>query len=1351
MELVGEEVGKAEEIVDRRNKLKKALERFVGKKNLTDEQLENELIKLIEKETKPEIERQIKSALTGKEEGLVGLKIELIDGSIESVNMVHPSTESGVLLADGNFASYGTVKKVISPSGKTLWAKPEAKVGRVEVTEPKGKPTTKGYRGEAYDALPDKTKEILSDLGWSEKSLRQVKESSVFARLLSGITPEWGSITPEGTLVVLEKPSREKGLSERTVKRAEKILPEGEELADFAVIDSEAKKTLVVPLANKDKANPDALVGAAYDKSRKRTPVEAAESDYRIAIDKLRGQEEDLVSILLALRDPNLDPKVRELLEQSNVIIQNEVPKLAATVESFRQTYSDLREAAGLPKEVLAGPREGEIKIEKAEQFDDGTGGLVVSEGGVGVDKFYVLQTLDNKPSPAGSVGNKIGLEVRIVKDPDKPKNLEVGVWNRTEDLNPLLEDKILSHIIDRYMPPGKERVRKISRVPGIADDVWGRRSDVENIVRKQVFKSQEEAATQQSIKDLQDTNKYLAFVTKAWKGVKGWKESYSQRKDILESLSGLRRTADPQQFDPDNFRGEVFPEYDKMLGLVELTGDPAGSKIPIIRAIGNEAAKMEMDIQYRTNQWIQQVRNLQGPILSDSKRIKEFVDHVHKKHTSTDPIILEAARNERMIKEDMADVLGAREKGWYLDEYSTIRYDMNKLWKLLSFPFKLADNYAELPDRIKNVMNSDAFGMAKDFTSRYKDWDSMPQTVKDWVQQEIFNFNGVWSNWAYLPEAIQRRIPKKVFSGYMQERTAGDAYKVALDYDYFDLTNSYISSIVRASVTNDLISRWRPIINRLPGSSNPFSVRRYLEKYFKSIAGTKPMVLDAWWNSLANKINTSMEGNILPLYAPRSVSREYIPLLYRGLLGPDTSLRNLTQSIYTMAEVGPRNTWRGFLRYVDERRKKTEEFKKLETIISIPDEFLELRQPIIPMEGKRSIADKMRYVNHKLTRLALHPMKITEHINKGIAYFAGLEEAASKGYDLDTAHIVGVNKASRMIPSLTLTEGQYRALRTTYESQFAYTAAHTSPYLQGAGIKLFTPFWSFPIKTAQMMWNNLLLNPIVGKGDYAWYRFLALCGFMATAPVVTSNLFGVDTKNMWGKGLFPLTIQPAWMQAVGHIYRSVGGDPGSFMETERARDYALRFAGQITIPWYRWGGKVGRDVLNAERGYRTYGREYRPIVETSWTDEIFDIFGFPPSDFREAQDLIKEYKDERLRNMIKKHKYLYEAVDAMEDKNYSKAQQILKEAKEKENLEITSRDVQHAIAKKKDDIWIYTMTSGTKTIVKQPEFQKKFGKAREKFVPARAKSYGTKPMWSSLSQTLEETKTTEPGIFLED
>ena len=1283
----------AEQIVE----LKRMLEAFIGKKNLTDAQIEAELDKLIPKG----------------------------EASTEVI--------------------------------------PEVK----EETKPT-KPRKGKSAASPYDLLSEENKEALGEMGWSEGTLRNVKNPALFRSMLdpkNPLDPDVISINADGKVTIVnvqgpepgKKASKEYKLAERMLREAEKTIPSEE---DEVVLGPDTE--INIKPTDTGEVIPDELIAKAYDKARKRTASDITLEAYRKAESDLRETNNELADISLALLDANLDPKMRDMLSRSQVVLMGEYPKLISTLEAFRKTYEDISSAES-PKQEFAGPKPGEIKIEKSITLGDGSGGTVISEGGHGVDRFYLTQTAEGAPVPADSVGNRIAIDARVIKNDAKPKELELSVWRKAEGLNPALEDDLLSLIIEKYAPVGKDKLRRVVHVPGTADEAWQRRFSEERD-RKSVSNESIETSTKKNLEDNIRTDRYISWVSRTASAIKRWKEGYSDEKkrDLYESISNLRQSSDPQQFDPENFKADIFPEYERMLGLIELFGDPTNSKIPIIRAVAQDASKAELSVQYLVNQYQKKLKAMQGPLLEKvGDKMVEFVDHLQGRKTSTDPVILEAARNERMFNEDFAFVFKAKEKGWYMDkEYSTIRYDMNKLWDQLSAPFKLATNYAELPDRIKNVMNSDAFHTAQELTRKYKDWDSMPQPHKEWIQREIFNFNGVWSNWVFLPEFLQRQIPKKVFAAYMQQRTAGEAYKAALDYDYFDLKNAYITTMIRSSVMNDLVQKWRPTINRLPGSSK-LSVRRYLDNYLKGVTGSKPMGLDAWWNSLANRINTSMEANIVPLYAPSTVAREYTPMLYRGLLGPDTALRNLTQVIYTMANVGPKNTFKGFLRYVDERRRNTEEYRKMANLINIPDEFMEIRYPAEKSEGKRTVRDKVGYINHKLTRAALWPMKVTENVNKGIAYFAGLEEAMAKGYDLNVAHIVGVDKASRIAPMLEMTDGQYRAIRTMYESQFGYTASHTSPYLQGTGVKMFTPFWSFPIKTAQMMWNNLLVNPIMKEGkminplmssENAWYRYLALAGFMATAPILTSTLFGVDTSRMWGKGLFPTSIYPSWMKAVGNMYQSIGGNPGDFMDQEKANRYMVEFAGQITIPWYRWGGKIYRDMLNAERGYRTYGRDERPIVETSYVDEVFDIFGFPASKFGESLDLMKEYKDDRMKHMTLKHSYLDKAVDKMEEKDYSGAQSILKEAKEKDGIDIKPLDVQKAVEKRKDDVWIYTMNSGTKAVTGKPGFKDKFTVAREKFVP-KTKPYGTKPLWSNPSPKVSGSPETSslPEIYLEE
>lgn len=1224
---------------------------------------------------------------------------------------------------------------------------------------------------EEYVNIPEKEKTIPTKVPETPKGKTKPKgliksleqADTIFSAYKDEVNPEKKAMLKDALEQYLGKSNlSEEGLEaelDRRISDLSEPFFEDPEIKNALGLEVELEKQRNQLPPDLGTANPDEIVAKAYNKARELTPTEAVIENLKSVDSKVREINEQMAMIEYNLKDPALDPMLRQAYERDLVILRNDLQKPSAELDALRETYASIKESEGIPEVRYAGPRPGEVKVELA---DEGTGALLVSEGGYGVDRFYAIQAPDGTVAKADTTGNKIIVEIRVLKNSEKPDTVEVGMFNSSPGINPALEDALLSNVISKYSAfgKGKQKYVKVSHIPGVADDVWSRREDVETTLRKPTSKEDKDSNAIENIKDNRKVDGFanwiIARASRSFGGAKAWKESYSQRADLLESLSMLRSSTDPQQFDPDNFRAEVFPEHQRMLGPIELLGDPTLSKIPIIRWATQKGAQGELQVQYLTNYYIDKVLKTFGSVFGDSpERQKAFWQHVHKVRTSTDPIILEAVRKYRGYKEDMARVLGAKEKGWYLDEYGTIRYDMNKIWDILKEPFIKADSYGELNDSLKASLNNDSFYTAKRLAKTHRTWDEMPKADRDWLQQNVFNFNGVWSEWAYLPEFIQRSLPRKFFTANMQARTAGDAYKAALDYDFFDIEKGYILSVVRGAIMNDILAQIRPIVNKLPNASQFGSVRNYLERYMKNLAGQKPNLLDPFWNSFATRVNETLDVNLVPLYVPSTVAKVYIPMLYRGVLGVDTALRNLTQTIYTMANNGPSATLKGVLEYVDARRKKTSEYKKFEMMISLPDEFLEIGRPIRPIKEARNFWDKVAYVNDKITKAALYPMKLSEHVNKGIAYFAGLEEAARKGYDMNTAHIVGTAKASLLdpIPALELTEGQYKAFRSMGETQFLYTSAHTSPYLQSSGIKMFTPFWSFPIKTAQLLWNNALLKSpkgektgvtpehVLSKPDYAWIRFLALTGFMATAPTITSRLFGIDTQNMWGKGVFPQTIYPTWMEAIGKIYQSIGGKPGDFLDRERAQDFILRYIGSITLPQYRWISKIRRDVMNAQRGYRLYGREQRPLVEVSWLDEVADIFGFPPSKLRDAQDLMKEYKDEKFKNMVYKHDYLYRSVDAMQEGDFLKARNILAEAKTKHNIDITPLEVQHAIAKTKEDIWASTMKGAPKAIRQNIGFQQQMAGAQQKFMPSMAKSYGTKPMWSSLSEAIEETK----------
>jgi len=67
----------------------------------------------------------LRGAIAGVKEGLAGTRVRFLDNSVEDVNIASPFglNPNEILLASGNLATLGTIKEVISPSGKVIWSR----------------------------------------------------------------------------------------------------------------------------------------------------------------------------------------------------------------------------------------------------------------------------------------------------------------------------------------------------------------------------------------------------------------------------------------------------------------------------------------------------------------------------------------------------------------------------------------------------------------------------------------------------------------------------------------------------------------------------------------------------------------------------------------------------------------------------------------------------------------------------------------------------------------------------------------------------------------------------------------------------------------------------------------------------------------------------------------------------------------------------------------------------------------------------------------------------------------------------------------------------------------------------
>ena len=859
---------------------------------------------------------------------------------------------------------------------------------------------------------------------------------------------------------------------------------------------------------------------------------------------------------------------------------------------------------------------------------ETGFAGTIISEGRPNGGKFYIVQGATKGLANPETPGNTIYASAELTKAGRKAE-YRLKVWEMPEGISPEIEDTLLGTIIGRYMKT--KAPTRVAQVRGIADGPWSRRVDVsvERTPKDDLYKfaksvmSKEDLAERQ--RSIREENRVLGESVQQMVPI----TSPNRAKELLGLTEEAKKLGNAIDFQLEELFKDPYalkPTAADMASVFDRYGDMSQSSNPVAARVGNYGIQYTLSVKYLTSRFLKMREQFLGWMRTDPEKQKEFMQHLYDVKKSTDPKILEAEKYHRFMFDTMARMFDLEEKGLYIKKYATFSYDMGKIWDFFGKPLETATRFAELPDWCVDKMDAKYFNHLKDIRQRYPEWDKMPEAEKDFVQLQYLKWGSGYSKWTYLPEEMKEILPENKFISYFQHRTAGDRLKFALKENYFDVTTAYIYGMTRDGVLNSFfLPKVNPLARSLPFAGIKGTWRHLVDAYIKDVSGFSDKgSLDKQWNSLAGFINTRIfNKNLIPQNVPREAAGIYAENLYRAALGIDTAARNLTQVLYEFADKGFAKTFKGFINYVDAYAKKTPEYRKFKDTLDITDEFFSESVKLLKRQDP-TLYQRYKYYSGLLTQIVLWPMKITEHINKGIAYFAGLEEAAARGYNFERAHLVGLRKAVEGFKNLEYSEGQWSALQNMRKTQFGYGKGHTSPYLTGTGMRFFTPFWSFPIKTGQMLYHGLKDSWLAGE-KAKFVRFLALTGFIASAPVILGETIGIDTSNLWGmKGILPAVSMPAWYNFMKNAWISMGypvagavlptsmiGEPPNPRAREQAfnqmKEGAFIIAG---VPQYRFGKKLVKEYGNVERGYTTYGRGESPFVETTWWDGFINLMG---------------------------------------------------------------------------------------------------------------------------------------------
>jgi hypothetical protein len=212
----------------------------------------------------------------------------------------------------------------------------------------------------------------------------------------------------------------------------------------------------------------------------------------------------------------------------------------------------------------------------------------------------------------------------------------------------------------------------------------------------------------------------------------------------------------------------------------------------------------------------------------------------------------------------------------------------------------------------------------------------------------------------------------------------------------------------------NKFLQNVNPLLRTLPHKETPGTWGMLAQDYVNNLLGYgKTGIMDAKWNAAADKFNMFLADkgidHTIPMYLPKDFAHLWRDALYRGALGPDTAIRNLTKLLYLMADKGPMPFLKSMVNAFEAWNKETPEWAKFKEHMDIIGDTWWKDMANLKRDNPGAWK-KAKDASSTITRWALAPIRFTEHISKAMAYFAALEKGIKDGVDFETQHLVGMS-----------------------------------------------------------------------------------------------------------------------------------------------------------------------------------------------------------------------------------------------------------------------------------------------------------------------------------------------------
>ena len=173
----------------------------------------------------------------------------------------------------------------------------------------------------------------------------------------------------------------------------------------------------------------------------------------------------------------------------------------------------------------------------------------------------------------------------------------------------------------------------------------------------------------------------------------------------------------------------------------------------------------------------------------------------------------------------------------------------------------------------------------------------------------------------------------------------------------------------------------------------------------------------------------------------------------YRGTLGLNlgSAIRNMSQSVNTLSTIGEKYTGIGLMKLLSQG---TDELKKMGV----------LADNIIQDRSIRATKQTLQKIDKGLWAF----FDTAEKINRGIAYYGAKSKALKEGKSVEEA----IDYAKKIVR----------------DTQFQYGPLDTPLAMQGAGVKLFTQFMTYPVKQSEFLIEKLTQKDVKGLLRYGIY-----------------------------------------------------------------------------------------------------------------------------------------------------------------------------------------------------------------------------------------------------------------------